>query len=130
MLLGKRLYFSSAILRPLVLMALFRPDTFTGWNCLHVAACIALSASQRAVGGSGRFRPRNLSHQNTPPSAGAPLHLAHRCCLARSRPHHAAAWQRDGGQGIRAEAWRLDRRSAQTAAGGGAIRARQRGAAA
>ena len=41
--------------------------------------------------------------------------------LARGRSHHAAARQREGSKGIRAEAWRLDRGAAQAAAGGGAV---------
>ena len=50
--------------------------------------------------------------------------------VARGGSHHAAARQREGSQGIRAEARRLDRGAAQAAAGSGAVRARDRGAAA
>ena len=65
-----------------------------------------------------------------PAPAGAPLHPAHRCRLARGRAHHAAARQREGSERVRAEARRLDRGAAQAAAGGGAVCARHRGAAA
>ena len=50
--------------------------------------------------------------------------------VARGGSHHAAARQREGSEGIRAEARRLDRGAAQAAAGGDAVRARGRGAAA
>ena len=48
----------------------------------------------------------------------------------RGHPHHAAARQRPRGQGVRAEAWRLDRGAAAPPAGGGAVRRRHDAAAA
>ena len=68
-------------------------------------------------------------HDGTPltsaaSSSGAPLHLAHPGVEPRDRAHHAAARQREGSEGVRAEARRLDRSTAQAAAGGGAVCAR------
>ena len=50
-----------------------------------------------------------------PPPPGAALHAAHPCRDPRSRPDHAAARQRARGEGVRAEARRLDRGAAANA---------------
>src|SRR5262245_6299902 len=93
-----------------------------GW--IHVAARAALSPSERARGRSSRLRQSDLSCAPAPSSPGATLYAAHRRRLARGGSHHAAARQPKGGEGVRAEARRLDRGAAQALAGGGAVRAR------
>src|SRR4029077_969557 len=99
-----------------------------GWN--DVAARAALSPSERTRGFSGGFRQSDLSRAPAPSSPGATLYVAHRRRRPRGGSHHAAARQPQGGERVRAEARRLDRGAAQTLAGGGAVRARRRGAAA
>ena len=82
----------------------------------------ALSPAERTADDPGRLRPGDLSRAHPPPPPGAPLHASHPRRDPRGHPDHAAARQRARGQGVRAEAWRLDRGAAAPPAGGRAVR--------
>src|SRR5262245_25170500 len=88
------------------------------WIARDVVTRTFVPAPQRAVDHSSRFRPGDLSGALAAPPPGAALHAAHRRVFTPSRAHDAAARQPQGGEGIRAEAWRLDCGAAQTLAGG------------
>src|SRR6266851_5353948 len=77
------------------------PGASPGWTYGHVAACLALSPSERAIDDSGRLRPVDLSRAHPAAPTGAPLHAAYRRGLARGGSHHAAARRRQGSEGIR-----------------------------
>ncbi len=96
----------------------------------HVIACSPLPPADRTAGDPSLFRQGGLPRSHAPAPAGTPLHAAHSRGDARSRAHHAAARHHQGGQGVRAEARRLDCRAIVQAAGGDAIRPWHDGAAA
>ena len=128
--LGKSLYFLSAMLRPLAIMAVFRPGLL--------------------LGGPAAMSLRALLYRRPSEPSSIQVVFDRSIYLVRMRRHRQArrytlridAASREvvltmpprgsvqGSQGIRAEARRLDRGAAQAAAGGGAVRARHRGAAA
>src|SRR5256885_13494756 len=78
-LLGKSLYLSPAVLRPLASMAVFARGCC---RVDHVGACPPLSPAERALGRPSHFRPSDLSGAAAPSSPGATLHAAHRCGVA------------------------------------------------
>src|SRR6266566_3898051 len=71
--LGKRLYLLSGAARPACQYGSISLGPF-GWICVHVAARLALSASERAIGRPGRFRPGDLPRAPAPSPPSTPLH--------------------------------------------------------
>src|SRR5487761_2586458 len=67
-----------------------------------------LSAALRTFSPSGPARLTNLFGSAAPPSARAPLHLAHTSKRPRSDPDHAASRHDRRRQGFRAASRRMD----------------------
>ena len=106
--LGKSLYLSPLMLRPLVRMAVFRPGLFQGgFAPMSLRALLYRRPSEpsvvQVVFDRAIYLVRLRRHRQ------ARRYTLHRRRLARGGSHHAAARQCEGGQGVRTEARRLDR---------------------
>ncbi len=93
--------------------AILQPDS----GLKNVAPRTAIPPSNRTADDPDRLRSGDLSGAHPPSPPGAPLYPPHPCRDSRSHPHHAATRQRPRGQGVRAEARRLDRGTAAPPAG-------------
>ena len=94
------------ISRSRAVVAHCRPASDSGSIMSIPLRALLFRRTSEPIGNYGRIRRRNLSGARAPPSAGAPLYAAHPCRQPRSRAHHAAARQREAGEGICAKARR------------------------